>query len=116
MMTLIESIRTCFIRYIDFDGRSSRSEFWYFMLFLIVAWYPLHFISHLLSGLFTLATLVPALAVATRRLHDTNRSGWWQLLNLLPFVGVVVLIVFYIQEAVEPNYYGESADDVLELL
>ena len=55
-------------------------------------------VSSTLSALFSLATLVPSIAAATRRLHDTNRSGWWQLIALVPVVGLIVLIVFLAQE------------------
>ena len=61
----------------------------------------------ILSTLYALAVLVPSLAVGARRLHDTNRSGWWQLIGLVPIIGLIVLIVFYIQDS-EPgqNQYG----------
>jgi uncharacterized membrane protein YhaH (DUF805 family) len=55
-------------------------------------------VSSALSGLFSLATLLPSIAAAARRLHDTNRSGWWQLIVLVPVVGIIVLIVFLAQE------------------
>jgi uncharacterized membrane protein YhaH (DUF805 family) len=61
------------------------------------------------SGLYSLAVLIPALAVAVRRLHDTGRSGWWLLIGLIPLVGPIVLLVFYLLDSDrEPNAYGPS--------
>lgn len=104
-MTFTDSIRTCFTKYADFNGRASLSEFWWWALFSIVASVALGNISDKLSGAFTIATLLPYFAVSTRRLHDTNRSGWLQLLGLIPVIGWIVLIVFVAQASREPNRY-----------
>ena len=96
-MTFAESIRTCFTKYADFNGTASRPEFWWFMLFIYLVAAALSLLSTTLSGLFYLAVLLPTLAVGARRLHDTGRSGWWQLLYIVPF-GVIVLIVFWVME------------------
>jgi len=100
-MTLTESISVCFNKYADFNGRATRSEFWWFMLFLFLASGVLHIInrSGALGGLFGLATLLPSLAAGARRLHDTNRSGWWQLLWWVPLVGWIVILIFEIQDS-----------------
>ena len=97
-MTFQESIKVCFSKYADFSGRATRPEYWWFFLFLVLASLVLSMISPVLSGLFSLGMLLPSIAVATRRLHDTNRSGWWQLLVLLPLVGFIVLLVFLAQD------------------
>ena len=97
-MTFQESIRTCFTKYADFTGRASRSEYWWFVLFLLLASAALSYISPTASAVFSIGTLLPAIAAATRRLHDTNRSGWWQLIVLVPLVGTIILIVFLAQE------------------
>jgi uncharacterized membrane protein YhaH (DUF805 family) len=96
-MTFAESIRMCFAKYADFNGTASRSEFWRFMLFIYLVAAALSLLSTTLCALFYLAVLLPDLAVGARRLHDTGRSGWWQLLLIVPF-GVIVLIVFWVQE------------------
>ncbi len=101
-MTFEQSIRTCFTKYAEFAGRATRSEFWWFFLFTLLVSVGLDMVSHTLSGLFSLATLLPSLAVGARRLHDTNRSGWWLLLWLVPFIGWIVLIIFYVQESASP--------------
>ncbi|MET3116048.1 uncharacterized membrane protein YhaH (DUF805 family) [Undibacterium sp. GrIS 1.8] len=94
-------------KYIQFNGRSRRKEFWFFTLFTILISIGLSIVdrvtgtshfgadSGLLSSLYSLATLIPGLAVSVRRLHDTDRSAWWLLIGLVPVVGVIVLIVFW---------------------
>ena len=64
-------------------------------------------ISTTLGAIFVLATVIPSIAVATRRLHDTDRSGWWQLISLVPLVGIIILIVFLAQDS-RPNRYGAA--------
>jgi uncharacterized membrane protein YhaH (DUF805 family) len=98
-MTFQESITTCFRKYADFSGRASRSEYWWFMLFCILASAACSLVSETLGGLFTLGVLLPSLAAASRRLHDTNRSGWSQLIALIPLIGFIVVIVFLAQES-----------------
>jgi len=97
-MNFQESIRVCFTKYAEFNGRAGRPEYWWFFLFVVLAGLAASMISNVLSAVFTLATLLPSIAVATRRLHDTNRSGWWQLICLVPVVGIIVLLVFLAQE------------------
>ena len=97
-------------RYADFRGRASRSEFWWFFLFVVVvSWVAAVLDSLLFSGwsvgpfavtgplgvATNLVLLLPSLAVGARRLHDTGRTGWWQVLLLLPCFGLVLLAVFW---------------------
>ena len=77
-MDFQEAIKTCFRKYADFEGRAGRPEYWWFMLFVLLASMALSVISPMLSGLFSIGVLLPTIAAATRRLHDTERSGWWQ--------------------------------------
>ncbi|HEV6967820.1 MULTISPECIES: DUF805 domain-containing protein [Roseateles] len=98
-MTFQESIQICFKKYADFSGRASRSEYWWFFLFILLGSAALSYVSHALSGVFAIGTLLPSLAAATRRLHDTGRSGWWQLIALVPLVGWIVLFVLLAQES-----------------
>jgi len=102
-MTFTDSVRTCFVKYADFQGRASRSEFWWWALFNLVAGIVLGIISDKLSLAFFVATLLPYLAVTSRRLHDTNRSGWFQLIGFIPIVGWIIVIVWLAQE-------GKSAE------
>ena len=98
-MTPTESIKTCFRKYVDFNGRASRSEFCWFFFFCIVSWLVLSIVSivHLhtlaLLMLYMLALLMPSLAVSVRRLHDTGRSAWWLLLFPILMLGSGVLLV-----------------------
>ena len=88
-MTFTESIKTCLQKYLDFSGRASRSEFWWFFLFTVIArvvtgWIP--FVGFVIA----LALLLPSLSVTARRLHDTNRTGWWMLLPIgLGLTGII---------------------------
>jgi uncharacterized membrane protein YhaH (DUF805 family) len=108
-MTFVESIKTCFSKYADFNGRAARSEFWWFMLFVVVAGFVTSMINPILSLLFYLGTLLPSLAVAARRLHDTDRSGWMQLIGFIPLIGLIMLY-FFAQEGKEPNRFGPMPD------
>lgn len=105
-MTFGESISTCFSKYATFDGRATRSEYWWFALFTFLASVILGMISETASGVFSLAVLLPSLAVGARRLHDTDRSGWFLLLWLLPVIGWIVLLFFAVQESKEPNRFS----------
>ncbi|HEY8353780.1 MAG TPA: DUF805 domain-containing protein [Methylophilaceae bacterium] len=109
-MNFADAIKVCFNKYADFSGRARRSEFWWFFLFYFVGNIVLGSISSVLGLLFVLATIVPGLAVGARRLHDTNRSGWWQLIGLIPLIGFIVLIVLFAQEGQSgDNQYGPPA-------
>ncbi|MDD4929030.1 MAG: DUF805 domain-containing protein [Gallionella sp.] len=90
-MTFGESISTCFSKYADFNGRASRSEYWWWFLFTVLGYIATMMISELVYGLFALAVFLPSIAVAARRLHDTNRSGWLQLIVLIPLAGLIVI-------------------------
>lgn len=93
----------------DFNGRAKRPEFWWFALFCVVVSLALGMASSAFSTLFSLATLLPSLAVGARRLHDTNRSGWLQLLWMIPLIGWIIMIVFLAQQgSSEDNQYGSS--------
>lgn len=96
-MTFNESVQSCFQKYADFNGRASRSEFWWWSLFCLIATICFSVIDERLSIAFTLATLLPYLAVTTRRLHDTDRSGWAQLVGLIPLIGLVIIMVWLCQ-------------------
>ncbi len=103
------AIKVCFSKYVDFSGRASRPEFWWFALFIFLGSIVLSLVSNTLSGIFGLATLLPSLAAGARRLHDIGRSGWWLLLSFIPVIGTIVLIVFFVQptkDIAAPGYVG----------
>ena len=103
-MKIQESVETCTTKqYADFIGTATRSEFWWFVLFLVVVQSLLGIVSHTIAAIFALATLVPYFAVGTRRLRDTGRSPWWWLIGLVPLLGAIVLIVFWVQQGETPT-------------
>jgi len=99
-------------KYAVFGGRARRKEYWMFVLvnaLIAVGLGVLDGDQGVLAGLYSLAVLVPSLAVSVRRLHDTNRSGWWLLIALIPLAGAIVLLVFTLQDSDRiENRYGPS--------
>ena len=102
--------------YVGFSGRATRTEYWMFTLVNILIIAGLSIIEKILGwkdalvGLYGLAIFIPSLAVSFRRLHDTGRSAWWLLIGIIPFIGAIVLVVFYVQDS-QPgmNAYGPSS-------
>ena len=107
-MKFEESIQTCLRKYADFTGTASRSEYWWFFLALVLGSAILGVISDVLSVIFSLAMLLPSLAAAARRLHDIDRSGWWQLISLIPIVGFFVLLYWLVQPSAPNRYEAEN--------
>jgi uncharacterized membrane protein YhaH (DUF805 family) len=107
-MTFTESIKTCFTKFTKFEGRASRSEYWWYILFIFLASLILTIIHPNLASMFYLIMLLPTMTVTARRLHDTNRSGWLQILYLVPFIGFLIMLFFLVQEGKEPNLYGPA--------
>jgi len=101
-------------KYAVFGGRAGRQEYWYFVLFNILAYILLSIIAGIIGkigagmlSLYAIAVFLPGLAASVRRLHDTNRSGWWLLISAIPLVGPIVLLVFLVQESYAiDNQYG----------
>lgn len=122
-MSFGESVRTVYSRYAAFDGRATRSEYWWFQLFtLLVALcvygiaigfalatrsYAGIFVAVVGLAIFGLISLIPSWAVLVRRLHDTDRSGWWLLIVFLPWIGAIILLVFLVMPSTEGfNRFG----------
>ncbi|MCA1674673.1 MAG: DUF805 domain-containing protein [Actinobacteria bacterium] len=101
-------------QYADFSGRARRKEFWMFTLVSVIISLVLAIIDSqlpigILGIIYGLAVLLPSLAVGARRLHDIGRTGWWQLINLIPIIGAIVLIVFFATDGDhQPNAYGPN--------
>ncbi len=110
-------------KYAQFSGRAARKEFWMFYLFNVIISIVLSIVTGLISGsatssggginflvlIYSLAVLIPSLAVGARRLHDTNKSGWWQLITFIPVIGAIVLIVFFVTDSqAGSNKYGAN--------
>ena len=128
-MTLMQSISTCFSKYITFNGRAQRSEFWWFVLFIVIGSVIAGSIDSTIFGkntfmlgetnfyfrtgffgmIFSLGTFLPTWTVEVRRLHDIGKSGWWILLGLIPVIGFIILLVWMISKGTSGNNaYGPS--------
>ncbi|ART47274.1 DUF805 domain-containing protein [Acidovorax carolinensis] len=106
-MNFVQAIKSCLGQYATFSGRASRSEYWWFFLFQVLVMLVASMFGDVVYGLASLALLLPALAVGTRRLHDIGRTGWWQLL-LLTGIGFLVLLYWWVQPSEGAgNIYGE---------
>ena len=125
-MNLVESVQSVLSKYAEFSGRASRSEFWWWYLvctiYQIVAFLIVIYLVTWIGGvegysealgnivmiIVSLPILIPTLAVSVRLLHDINRSVWWYLLILVPLIGPIVLIIWFIKRGTEaPNDYGQ---------
>lgn len=107
-MDFQQAIRTCFQKYADFNGRASKPEYWWFFLFCFVGAMIIEVALGSLSLIFSLVTLLPSLAVGARRLHDINKSGWFQLIWFIPILGWIYMIYLMVQDGDEQaNIYGE---------
>ena len=96
-------------KYADFTGRARREEYWMYILIYVVINVILAVLGlDIISSLVGLALLIPSISIAARRLHDTGRSGWWQLIILIPLIGLIILIVFLAQEGHDTNDYGTN--------
>ena len=111
--------------YATFSGRARRKEYWMFFLFnvlislglgvldVVAGTYSVEYETGFFSGLYSLLVLIPSIAVGVRRLHDTNRSGWWIVISLIPIIGVLVLFVFTCLDS-QPgtNRFGANPKEV----
>ena len=117
MDQFITAYKTALSRYVDFSGRTSVGGFWRFAAVNFVIAIALGILGsvasifYILYLIYGLAMLLPSLAVGVRRLHDTGKSGWMILLGLIPLVGFIILIVFYVQPSDGPNDYGHGPQD-----
>jgi uncharacterized membrane protein YhaH (DUF805 family) len=107
-MNFGQAISVCLSKYATFTGCASRPEFWWFFLFQILISLAAGMLGDLINGLVALGLLLPSLAVGTRRLHDTGKSGWWQLI-LLTGIGLFLLIYWWVQPTVEGGNEYEVA-------
>jgi uncharacterized membrane protein YhaH (DUF805 family) len=117
-MNFVEAIKSAYVNYAVFEGRASRSEYWWFALFTTVVSAVLDAATGadsdpnlpflILSLIFAFGSLLPSIGVATRRLHDVNRSGWWQLIGLT-IIGLIPLIYWLVKKGTDgPNRFGED--------
>jgi uncharacterized membrane protein YhaH (DUF805 family) len=109
-MTFFEAIKTCYSKYADFDGCASRSEYWWWTLYTILIGVALSMMGDVLYAVFALGHLVPGIAVTARRLHDTDRSGWLQLIVFIPLIGWILVLYWYVQEPKRPTRFLASSE------
>jgi len=124
-MTLGESVRTCLSKYVTWQGRASRSEYWYFVLFGLICYIAATIIDNVLGTTFKitdpssgqeismgygyaymlvgLGLFLPNLSAFVRRLHDTGRSGWWYWIALVPLIGFILLLVWLCSRGTDGN-------------
>jgi len=118
-MTFPEAVRSVFNNYATFTSRAARSEYWWWVLFTVLVSLVLAVVDSMLFGtrgggsigilgaIFSLGTLIPSIAVGVRRLHDMDKSGWWLLIVLVPVVGALLLLYWFVQRGtVGPNQFG----------
>jgi uncharacterized membrane protein YhaH (DUF805 family) len=130
-MTFGGAIRSCFSKYATFSGRAPRSEYWYFTLFFYLIYFAYFALDAIASQMpevpariifagaislifiiALLASILPHISVMVRRLHDTDRSGWWYWIALVPLVGAILLLVWFCTKGTEgPNRYGTDPFD-----
>jgi uncharacterized membrane protein YhaH (DUF805 family) len=103
-----------FRKYAEFSGRTTLKEFWMFMLFYTVIYMVLLIVDRtfgilFFTGIFSVISLIPTISITARRLHDTGRSGWWQLIAVfLPVLGFIILVILVSQRSREDNIYGSK--------
>jgi|TARA_B110000444_G_scaffold113060_1_gene106677 uncharacterized membrane protein YhaH (DUF805 family) len=117
-MDIQTSIKTCFNKYATFSGRASRSEYWFFILFgilggivtliidVMILDYSIESEYTPINLIFSLILIIPSIAVACRRLHDVNKSGWWQLIWLTIIGGILLLIWYFKEGEKRKNRFG----------
>lgn len=109
-MDFKQAVQHVLQNYANFEGRACRSEYWYWVLAILIADFILYAIGlQFLEWLFTLVTVVPSIAVGVRRLHDIDKTGWFVFIALIPVVGWIIMIVWAVtQGTTGPNQYGHD--------
>tara|TARA_B100000965_G_scaffold97801_1_gene79962 strand:- start:413 stop:754 length:342 start_codon:yes stop_codon:yes gene_type:complete len=106
-MTFLKSIETCFYKYAEFKGRASRSEYWWFVLFVMICWIIGFALGPVIEIVIGLGLFLPGIAVCARRLHDLDKSGWLQLIQIIPLIGWIVIVIWCATEGQKKkNKYG----------
>jgi len=113
---MIEAYQNFLLNYTNFNGCTSRKDYWYVVLFNLIISIIIGLLTAItgvyqlynLTYIYELATLIPSIAISVRRLHDINKSGLYYLLILIPIVGAIILIIFMCLDRIEPNKYGEK--------
>ena len=107
-VSFVQAIKLFFKRYTDFRGRSRRSEYWWATLFTIIVGSVLEAILPDFVWIWSLAILVPGLAICVRRLHDVGKSGWFYLWILLPLAGYIIILIQFCKDSAPDNQWGPN--------
>lgn len=123
---MIEAYKRFFSNYVNFEGRANRAEYWLIVLWNVIITLFCLFLGAMmfsaqdftsmglglfLIGIYNLVTIIPSISLTVRRLHDSNKTGWLCLIALIPYVGVLIVLVLTLLEGTEgPNKYGEPSD------
>lgn len=108
-MDFMSAVKVCLTeKYCSFNGRASRSEFWWFMLASLIIAFVAGFVSGKLGIIAVIALTLPIVSASVRRLHDTNRSGWFYFIGLIPLVGLCLYFVLAQKGTEGPNRFGED--------
>ena len=114
MMSFADSVKGCMQKSFTLQGRASRSEYWFFVLFNLLLGIGSIF-AHPVIGIVTLVTLPASLCVMVRRLHDLDRSGWWWFIAFIPLIGGLILLFWFVSEGTEgTNDYGEVPTNTID--
>lgn len=106
---MVEAYKKMWINAFNFSGRTSRSDFWYAILANFIIGLILGFFGEvgiMISAIYSLIILIPSIAMEIRRMHDSNKSGWYLFMSLIPLVGWIFVLIAYCASSVEPNKYG----------
>ena len=108
-MNFIESLQICYKKFFDFSGRASKSEYWWFQLYNTIL-YILTFVFQndlaLLFSILGIANLIPVFAAGVRRVHDSNKSGWWILISFVPIIGLYIIVLLITDGSKGKNRFG----------
>jgi len=117
-----EAIKTAYNKYADFNGTATKAEFWWYWLYILILVCVAAFIEEMiwpgmyvdagpLTGIVLLAHVLPNWSTGARRLHDIGRSGWWQLLNFVPFIGLCILTYWWIQPSLKNTQFNNFSSN-----
>ena len=110
-MNFIESLQICYKKFFDFSGRASKSEYWWFQLYNTIL-YILTFVFQndlaLLFSILVIANLIPVFAAGVRRVHDSNKSGWWILISFVPIIGLYIIVLLITDGSKGKNRFGSK--------
>jgi uncharacterized membrane protein YhaH (DUF805 family) len=112
-MGFVDAVKSVYTRYVDFSTRSSRSEYWWFVLFYVIAGIVLGIVDmiigiNILTAILMLGSIIPGIAVGVRRLHDIGRSGWWMLIGFIPLVNLLLIYWYVLPGEEGDNAWGSN--------